>query len=67
MNRRQKIELLQGIKTGKVSIREIKPPTHKVFFIKGDIYTDKDTGKQYTKDTLPKANIIHLIKFKDCR
>lgn len=67
MNRKKKIELLRDIKSGKVSIQEIQPITHKVFFVEGDVYTDQKTGKQYTRETLPKANIIHLVKFKDCR
>lgn len=63
MNRKEKIELLAGIKSGAVSLRELSKPMHKVFFVKGEVYTDQDTGIQYSRENIPKAWVTHFIKF----
>ncbi len=66
MNGKEKIELLAGIKSGAVSLRELSKPMHKCFFVKGEVYTDQDTGIRYSRENIPKAWVTHFVRFKDC-
>lgn len=57
MNRKEKIEFLKDLSTGKRSIRELEPVTcYELVDIQKDLFVDRKTGKIYTHDEV-KAKI----------
>jgi DNA primase catalytic subunit len=65
MNRKEKIEFLKDLSTGKRSIRELEPVTcYELVDEEKDLYVDRKTGIIYTHDEVKEKikNSVHNYK-----
>lgn len=68
MNRKEKIEFLKDISTGKRSIRELEPITcYEIVDEEKDLYVDRRTGIIYTHDEVKEKIKKSAHQYKEWR